>query len=374
MTPRISVIVPVYNAAATLAVCVESILAQTYRDFELILIDDGSTDDSGAMCDAYATGEAPAVRVLHQANGGLMRAWMAGVGLARGEYLCLIDSDDWVEPVLLADLMGGLRSATEYGDVVSDVEHPEAGTVVCCNHVIDHIASDTAAHMAPRVIRSERMRHGAAPGVYTGERLRQDIHCRILGNENRTVSMSRCMKLIPAQLIRRNLSICDPAIRMGEDVNIMLPVLLDASCIVILADSYDYHYIYNDASITHTYDAGLEKNTDRLFAVMKEALLARSDLIPTEASADMLERERSFFYLLEFKNELRNSTPGRTGRIRDWLRRRQVTDTIRRHPMAVSDRTNRLLYGVMRYPTWLGITLTGALYDWKHGGLRGTSS
>ena len=95
--PKISVIVPVYNTARYLARCLDSIAAQTFPDWECICVDDGSTDESGAMLDAYARRDAR-FRVIHQENGGVSRARNAGLDAARGEWIAFVDSDDWIEP------------------------------------------------------------------------------------------------------------------------------------------------------------------------------------------------------------------------------------------------------------------------------------
>ena len=94
--PKISVIVPVYKAEAYLDRCIESILAQTYTDFELILVNDGSPDNCGAICDEYAEKD-PRVRVIHKENGGVSTARNAGLAAATGEFIAFVDPDDWVE-------------------------------------------------------------------------------------------------------------------------------------------------------------------------------------------------------------------------------------------------------------------------------------
>lgn len=93
----LSVIVPVYNVEAYLPRCVDSILAQTYSNLEVILVDDGAKDASGAICDAYAAKD-PRVKVIHKENGGLSSARNAGLDIALGEYIAFVDSDDWIEP------------------------------------------------------------------------------------------------------------------------------------------------------------------------------------------------------------------------------------------------------------------------------------
>lgn len=101
--PEISVIVPVYKAEAFLRRCVDSILEQTFTDFELILVDDGSPDRSGAICDEYAAKDAR-VRVIHQKNGGVSSARNAGLDAAKGNWITFIDSDDYILPQYLEHL------------------------------------------------------------------------------------------------------------------------------------------------------------------------------------------------------------------------------------------------------------------------------
>ena len=95
--PEISVIVPVYKAESTIERCVGSLRKQTFSDIEIILIDDGSPDNAGSMCDAFAK-EDPRIRVIHQKNGGVSAARNAGLDAATGKYLMFCDSDDYVAP------------------------------------------------------------------------------------------------------------------------------------------------------------------------------------------------------------------------------------------------------------------------------------
>lgn len=97
MNNTISVIVPVYNVAAYLPACLESILHQDYRDLQVLVIDDGSTDDSGTICDRFAAGDSR-VQVIHQKNAGAAAAKNAGLRAASGKYLSFVDSDDYLEP------------------------------------------------------------------------------------------------------------------------------------------------------------------------------------------------------------------------------------------------------------------------------------
>lgn len=104
--PTISVIVPVYKVEEYLPACIRSILRQTYRDFELILVDDGSPDRCGAICDEFAKLD-ERIRVIHQKNGGVSGARNSGLDIAQGKYICFIDSDDLIAPNYIETFVSG---------------------------------------------------------------------------------------------------------------------------------------------------------------------------------------------------------------------------------------------------------------------------
>ena len=102
--PQISIIVPVYNAEEYLHRCFDSILNQTFTDFELILVDDGSTDRSGEICDEYAKND-KRITVIHKRNGGQAAARNSGLDIAKGDYIGFVDSDDWIHPQMYEILL-----------------------------------------------------------------------------------------------------------------------------------------------------------------------------------------------------------------------------------------------------------------------------
>ena len=104
MKDLVSVIIPVYNVKEYLAACLESVLAQSYRELEIILIDDGSTDGSGDICEQYAQKDAR-VQVIHRANGGQSAARKMGLDIAKGQWIGFVDSDDLVHPELIRQLL-----------------------------------------------------------------------------------------------------------------------------------------------------------------------------------------------------------------------------------------------------------------------------
>lgn len=135
ITPQISVIIPIYNVEKYLPACIESVLSQTFPEFELLLIDDGSTDQSGNICDRYAQND-PRIRVFHQTNQGVSAARNFGIEQARCEWLCLIDSDDYLGKDYLAAFMTqghlaedclnlqGWQCIDETGQTVKTIRYP----------------------------------------------------------------------------------------------------------------------------------------------------------------------------------------------------------------------------------------------------------
>ena len=108
----ISVVVPIYNMEAYLAQCLDSLLAQRFTDFELLLVDDGSRDASPAICDRYADRD-NRIRVIRKPNGGVSSARNAGIEAARGHYLLFVDPDDWVDEDFLSQFLeGGMDDLT----------------------------------------------------------------------------------------------------------------------------------------------------------------------------------------------------------------------------------------------------------------------
>ena len=173
--PKVSIIVPVYNAEAVLRRCVDSILAQEFRDFELLLMDDGSKDSSGAICDEYASMDGR-VRVVHKENSGVSDTRNQALDMARGEYIQFLDADDWIVPeatrlfvyhietshadMVIADfyrVVGdrisrkgsieeeGLITRNEFADYMKQIA--EAGATVlggCCGTTPEHIKAVSA--------------------------------------------------------------------------------------------------------------------------------------------------------------------------------------------------------------------------------------
>ena len=228
----ISVIVPVYNVEELLPRCIESIQAQTKQNIEIILVNDGATDGSGAVCDDYAKKD-ERIRVIHKPNGGLTSAWKAGAKEATGAYLGFVDSDDWID----ADMYERMwESAVKYD---SDV--------VVCGLVFDY--EDPSIPKRNEISNFEKE-------FYDREAL--EMLFPTLLNDGRffgrSLQPARVTKLYRKELVDRNMPLCKEEVSVGEDMQLSLPVLMDAKCMSVVKEFYPYHYWFNQKSMTGKYD------------------------------------------------------------------------------------------------------------------------
>lgn len=317
--PLISIIVPVYNKEAYLRECVDSILAQTYGRIEVILVDDESTDTSGKICDEYGQAQ-ERVLVIHQKNGGPTAACVAGMEAASGGYYMFVDSDDYLEPKTLAQM----------ADRLADVP----GEIVCCDHVVEKQKG------------KEQVRNGVEPGIYEGDRLRERIKAKLIGEEKKVIPLSRCMKLCEKSLFEGNEIYYDYSLRFGDDTNLMYPAMLESSRVVIMKDAFYYHYRYVEGSLVHGYDEELFSGVERLMAVVKRT--AEEKKAPDAAAA--VDREYCYMLLYVMKNELRGPGKDYRKRIQAIFGKEKIKTMLQNTPISVTERSNQLLYMGMMYP------------------------
>ena len=144
----ISVIVPVYNVEPYIAECIESIQNQTYKNLEIILVDDGSKDNSGDICDQYASYD-ERIKVIHQENGGLSAARNAGIEVAKGDYIAFVDSDDYIGQTMYEDLLHLLKEHSL--DMIGcSVFRDKSGTIIegCNDEQLEIYEKDDALRLA----------------------------------------------------------------------------------------------------------------------------------------------------------------------------------------------------------------------------------
>lgn len=213
MADRISVIVPVYNVAADLPRCLDSILSQTYPNIEIVTVDDGSLDNSGAILDQYAERYAN-LRVVHKENGGVTSARLCGVSEATGEWIGFVDGDDEIEPNMYEQL---LKNARKYG---ADISH--------CGYQMRF--ADGRVHYF----------HNS--GVIREQDSPTAIRDLLDGS---LVEPGLCNKLYRRELFRRLQMPTD--IRINEDL-LMNYYLFKAAEHAVFEDRCPYHYIVRSAS------------------------------------------------------------------------------------------------------------------------------
>lgn len=316
---KISVIVPVYNKVDYLEQCIDSILLQTYKNIELLLIDDESADGSGEICDRYAS-EDERVRVFHQKNGGPTAAVMKGMQEASGDYYTFVDSDDYVSEEMLQKMAAHLIG--------------QKGEIVCCNHVLEKRRETVAAIQPIR------------PGVYEGTKLNQEIKNELLGNENRIILMSRCMKLCEKSVFEGNEKYYDTKIRIGDDFNLMFPALLNSKRVVIMEQALFYHYRYVEDSIVHRYDADMLDSVERWYQAILR-IVREKNVTDGETK---LQKEYCYMMMYVIKNELRNPDKDYVRKIQDIFTQPEVRERIINTPISVQNRANALMYLGMQYP------------------------
>lgn len=216
----ISVIIPVYNIARYIADCIESVIRQTYSELEIILVDDGSTDNSPQICDEYASRDSR-IKVIHKTNGGLVSARKAGILASTGELIAYVDGDDWIEPTMYEKLNARMQ--------IENVD------IVVCSRYED------------AVDKRKEVYQGCPRGKYTKEDLKKKIFPRMIVNENFFewgISPSLWDKLFRRECILSYQLDVDNRISWGEDAACTFPCMLNANGIYIL-DECLYHYRQN---------------------------------------------------------------------------------------------------------------------------------
>jgi glycosyltransferase involved in cell wall biosynthesis len=220
----LSIIVPVYNIHEYLPKCIESIIHQKYDDFECILVDDGSIDGSGEICDKYAS-ICEKIKVIHKENGGLVSARKAGIKKSIGEYIAFVDGDDWIEPDIYSSMISYLK---QYD----------------CEVAVSGYYND-----------DENFRrecyHNLLAGYYDKERIRKVRYSIINNGEffEWGIFPSLWDAVFKRNIIKNILLVEDEKICIGEDAAIMFYILLNADSFFIL-DKCLYHYRQRYGSLT----------------------------------------------------------------------------------------------------------------------------
>lgn len=223
--PKVTIIVPVYKVEPYLRKCIDSIFDQSFSDFELILVDDGSPDNCPAICDEYAAKDSRVV-VIHQENGGLPAARNAGLKVATGTYVTFCDSDDFYSPDWVSMLVAAMESSGADMIIGNYIRVEETGTVI------------------------EKTSH--EPGIYSVQDIHQKMqyyYTMLFSEKHGWEVWSRIFR---AEIIRKNqICFCESCGSFAEDLGFTLEYLLYAGNVISIDDS-GYHYRLRNDSIMRT--------------------------------------------------------------------------------------------------------------------------
>ena len=216
--PKVSIVVPIYNTEKYLAQCIDSILAQTFTDFELILVNDGSKDNSGKICDEYALKDSRIV-VIHKENGGVSSARNKGIEIAQGEWISFIDADDWITPLYLSDLITDITSS--FADIVL---HGRINVLSSNEKIIIKPNNDT----------------------YSATN-----DCSEFFNEFNILKFcAPFSKLFKLSIIRNNHIRFNVSLRIGEDCDFLLKYLSNCN-LIKTSETANYNYLIHNSSASH---------------------------------------------------------------------------------------------------------------------------
>lgn len=242
----ISVIVPVYNVENVLHYCIDSILNQTYKDFELILVDDGSTDKSGRICDEYADKDSR-IRVFHKENGGVSSARNVGIELASGEFICFVDSDDFLDKAYLESLLSLKK------------RYPDYDNVWCGFQIVNGYQSFAILQKV----------------VYETERnITESSVKEIMTLHDKWLDSGPCCKLYDRELIVQNNLLFSEELSLGEDLFFNFQYLDFTNGRIVILNECLYNYEKsNEASLTSKFHNDLFEKYKQIHSILYDCLV-----------------------------------------------------------------------------------------------------
>lgn len=269
----ISIIVPIYKVEKYLSKCVNSILNQTYKDLEIILVDDGSPDNCPHMCDAFAEKDSR-IKVIHKQNGGLMSARQAGLRIATGEYVGFVDGDDWIEPEMY---MHFYNAVEKY--------HPD---IIVSEFYFDFGNKKNVS------------RQKLSKPFYNKQEMIEDIYPVMLFQQpyyNFGIYPCCWSKIYKKELLEKCLYRIPEEIKIGEDTAFTYPCLVKAHSLAYV-DKPCYHYMDSrDGSMTSSYDSDMENTILIPYHILKKEF---------EASGYHFSNSLEYYLLYLFEFVIRN--------------------------------------------------------------------
>lgn len=335
----LSIIVPVYNVENYLEQCVESILSQKFKNFELILINDGSTDSSYKICQKYKEQDSR-ITLINQENKGQMGARKAGIEIAKGNYLGFVDSDDWIDPDYYSDLMGTALQTN-------------------CDIVITN---------GERVLKNKRLPflNKIKPGFYNKQEIRSYIYSNIFGNRdlygNRGIQPSKCLKIFKKDIMKNVYDMVPLDIRLGEDMLSSYTAISLANSLVVLDTTHrGYNYRLNTQSVSWKYKKDVFEHSMELCLCLSKIPGSQDN---KEFQKDVCY-EVCFFTINAFLNEYLIDTPSHSNikaeRLSKIVNDARFTNAYNRIDTATIKFPNSLLLDILASRNMKKIRFTGRL-------------
>ena len=285
-TPELSVIVPIYNADKYLKECIDSIITGEYKNLEIILIDDGSKDNSPAIADEYAAKYPDMIKVIHQNNQGQIKATKNGIAASTGKYIGFVDSDDWVSPIMYRKMMEA--TIENDADIVS-----MAGVRVSGTHIrpfMDALPS----------------------GIYDRTQIEADIIPNLFMNHDllgsKGLSPNKFLKIFKRTLVDVVYKMIPDDIVYGEDLIFSYTAIAVAQSIIILPQEYiGYNYRLNPNSVSWVYRKEVFKKSMKIVSFLR----ALPEYKDNKAFQSELNYTSCFFAINSFLNEylMKNDRP-----------------------------------------------------------------
>jgi len=263
MKTMFSIIVPIYNVEEYLEKCIDSILAQTYENFELILVDDGSPDNCPQICDEYAKKD-KRIKVIHKENGGLVSARNIGIKNAIGDYICYVDGDDWIVSNFLKDINEVILSNENIDIVIFNMRR---------------IYSDY----------TQNIEFYVEEGLYNKERLEKEVYPYMMYDSRRPFCTGLIFPAACNKIYKRELLIehhCEnEKIKMGEDNAFVFECILYSNNVYFLDKIlYEYNQL-NPTSFANSYDKNRFDNNEILISYIENRIGNYSEIINEQVNA-----------------------------------------------------------------------------------------
>jgi len=244
----LSVVVPIYNTEKYLSKCIESIINQTYSNLEIILINDGSADNSGIICDSYSQIDYR-IKVYHRENCGVVETRRFGVKVSCGDYVTFVDGDDWIEPDMYQNMMNAIQN-TGADIVTSGIIYEKGEDISKGNEMIK-------------------------PGTYITEEIKKYIIPDMMFDKqygSRTIIPSLCTKIFKKSLLYSSMIEMDSRITYGEDAAVTYICIAKAAAITVIESCW-YHYVIHADSMSGQYDIASLEKIKIFYEYMKRAFI-----------------------------------------------------------------------------------------------------